>query len=164
MSQIGDQASAVAAVIDAVTDSGIVYSYRPMPKGDWSTFLDAFTVELVVGQRHVRAWTVQYMGEERHELNIAMSAAKQRHFYSWKVRFYYGWQDATGSEPAFRNIVESVANALDANRTLGGACISHDPVDIVVPSNGDGVLLGTYLCHTAELDFRSWDDVNFTII
>ncbi len=161
MSAIGDQASAVAVVIDNVVDSGVVYSYRPMPKGDWATFLTAFTV-VIGGVRHIRAWTVQYMGEERQELNIAMSAAKQRHFYRWKVRFYYGWSDPS-SEQTFRSIVESVADALDTARTLGGACISHDPVDITVPANGDGVMLGDYLCHTAEIDFRSWDDVNFTI-
>jgi hypothetical protein len=161
MSRIGDQAAAIAAVIDAVPDSGVVYAYRPMPSGEWNKFVASFTV-VIAGVRHVRAWTVQYMGEERHEQNIAMTAAKQLHYLRWKVRFYYGWADP-GSEPAFRSIVESVADALDSSRTLGGACISHDPVDIVVPANGDGVMLGDYLCHTAELDFRAWDEVNFTI-
>lgn len=161
MSAIGDQATAIAAVVDDVPDSGIVYSYRPMPKGDWATFLTAFTV-VINNVRHIRAWTVQYMGEERHEQNIALGAAKQLHYYRWKVRFYYGWADPE-SETVFRAVVEAVANALDSSRTLGGAAISHDPVDITVPNNGDGVMLGDYLCHTAELDFRSWDEVNFTI-
>ena len=161
MSKITDQATAIAAVISAASN-GKVYNYRPMPKGSWNEFLTAFTVT-VDGQRMVRAWTVQYMGEERVAANIAgTTLAKQTHYYTWKIRYYQGWDDPA-SELVFRDHLELVADALDSNRTLGDACIDHDPVDIDIPANGDGVVLGDYLCHLAELNFRTWDQVNFSL-
>lgn len=148
MSQINDTATAIATVIDAVADSGVVYAYQPMPSTDWASFVDSFTVE-IGGVRQVRAWTIQYLGETRVEKNIAMGSTKQRRDLRFVVRAHYGWNDPT-SEEAFRVQLEAVCDALDAERSIG-PCYDHDPVDVDIPANGAGVVLGDVLCHFAEI-------------
>lgn len=153
MSVIGDLAAAVKVTCLTVANPGVVYDYQPMPQNDWATFIASFVVD-VVGVPMVRAVTIQYVGEERTEKSIAIGNSKQRRAIRLVVRLHMSWDDtgatATTSEVLFRDWVEAVADALDANRSIGPA-YDHDPVDVGLPNNGAGLMLGDVLCHYAEL-------------
>jgi hypothetical protein len=155
-SLIGQVASAIAQVVRGVTDAGVVYSYQPMPRaGDWAAFVDSFSTALDgKAARHVRCWTVQYLGEQRIERSVAQGQSRQRREMRWVVRGHMSWDGS--SEPTFRALVEAVADALDAARSLGGLVIDHDPVDIDFPGNGAGVVLGDVLCHLAEITMTAY--------
>ena len=149
------QAAAIAAIIDAVPDSGIVYDYQPVPKGnDWAAYAQKF-VTSIGGTNQVRAWTVAYIGEDRAYRTVAIGATKLIRKYDWLVRGYLGWQDPD-SDATFRDLCEAVVTALDTNRSLSGSAIDHEATRVLLPNDGQGVLLGDVLCHYVEMRLSPW--------
>lgn len=152
MGVVNNVATQIATVIDGVADSGVVYSVTKLPRNnEWRSFVASFT-STIGGEPVLRAWVVQYLGEVRREQTVAIGATKQTREIRYAARYYHGWYQADNSEQAFRDIVEAVADALDANRSLGGLALDHDPVDIDVPNDGSGVFLGDHLCHYAVVN------------
>lgn len=154
---IAAQAAAIKAIVQAVPDVGTVFDHQPLPVNDWSKFVAAFTVDLGDGYgRHIRSWTIQYLGETRLEENVAIGATKVKRDISWVVRGHFSLDNNTeDSESKFRDLIEQVADALDTNKSLNGTAIDHDPVDVALPNNGAPIRLGDHLVHYAEITFRS---------
>lgn len=162
MSVINDVATALATTIDAVPDSGVVYSVTKLPsRNEWRAFVDSFT-STIGGERVIRAWVLQYLGETRRESTVAVGATKQLREIRYAARYYHGWYQADNSEAAFRDMVEAVADSIDANRSLGGFALDHDPVDIDVPNDGSGVFLGDHLCHYAVINITVQVEATYT--
>lgn len=148
------EAAAIAAIIGAVPDSGIVFDHQPLPKGNtWAEFVKSFTTT-IDGKRHVRAWTVQLIRDERIPKTISQAAVKIERRTTWRLRYHLSWDGA--SELGFRDQVVAVMTAVDTNRSLGGTVLDHDPCDLDIPNDGAGVILGDVLCHYAELDFVAY--------
>lgn len=162
-SGISDTATEIRNVIATVPDCGQVFDYQPYPKGDWTEFVNSFTAT-IGGERVVRAFTVQYIGERRQEVAIGIGSQKQQRYMNWMVRAHMG-HDGAQSDADFRDLVELVADALDRHRSLSGAAgaIDHDPCDISLPNSGAGVVLGDVLCHYAELTFESQHEMTLTV-
>ena len=149
MGALSDQAAAIAAVVDAITNSGVVYDYQPSPRGnDLSSFVSHFVVTIST-KTQIRAWTVAYNGESGEERTVAIGAMKMYRRINWLVRFFQSWDDT--SEVDFRNLTELAVLALNASQSLGGTVIRHTPCVVSMPNAGQGVVLGDYGCHLAEI-------------
>lgn len=164
MSVINDTAAVIKTTVLTVANVGQVYDYQPAPVNGWDQFVAHFTAT-IDSEPRVRAVTIQYLGERRQERNVAIgSAALQMREMDWMVRVHVGWENPT-SDALFRTLVENIADAIDKNRDLSGVAgvIDHDPVDILLPGNGAGVLLGDVLCHYAEVTFTSYHEQGLTL-
>lgn len=165
MSAINDTAAFIKSTIQGVTDVGNVFDYQLYPGAEWSTFVAAFSLE-VGGNVVLRTATVQYLGERRREVAIAIGAqAVQRRELDWVVRYHWGLSGGGDSDPAFRTMLEAIADAIDSARSLAGVAggIDHDPVDITLPDRGAPILLGDVLCHYGELTFTTYHEQTLTV-
>lgn len=166
MGDVATTATAIVAAINTIPDAGVVFDYQPLPVNGWPEFVDSFTVT-VASKRVIRAWTVVYLGEDRLPVTAANqgigSDLIEQRAMRWKIRGHFGWTDAT-SDKAFRDLVEAVANALDARHNLGGSCYTHDPVDVNYPNDGAGIVLGDILCHYAEVTMTTYHQLNVTMV
>lgn len=152
---IAAEATAITSLVAAADPNGRVYDHQKLPApNDWAKFIAAFT-SVVGGQRRVRTWTVQYLGEQRVPKTIARGARKVQRQVRWKVRAHLSWQDAADTELLFRTMVQTVVLALDAAPSKGNVYIDSDPCDVDL-LDGAGVMLGDYLCHFAEIEFTAY--------
>jgi hypothetical protein len=149
MSVIADQASALKTAIESVTNSGVVYDYQPFPKNDWAQFVTTLTV-VIGGQRQVRAWTIQYEGEDRRYESIGIGSVKTIRRINYIIRFHMSWAHPS-SDGTFRDLIESAATAIDSARSLGGTALDHDPITIDLPNDASPVMIGDIMCHYAEI-------------
>ena len=115
----------------------------------FAAFIATFSFTPQGGSKQVRAWTIQYVGESRQTTTMAIGATKTMRHPRWVIRGHLSWSDE--SEPVFRDLVEAVARALDASRSLAGTVLDHDPCQVDLPAQGSGVVLGDVLCHYAEI-------------
>lgn len=153
MGTSSDQATAIANILDGITNSGVVYDHQPAPRGnDYAKFVQKF-VTVVETKRQIRAWTVSYVGEQREQTTVALGATKTLRRINWLVRFIQSWDDT--SEVDFRNLTEAAVTALDANLSLGGTALTHTPCMVTTPNEGQGVMVGDYGCHLAQIRFSA---------
>lgn len=163
MGLIADQRAALAALIDGVTDSGVVYPRQPLPKNDWAAFIRAFTIELA-GQKYVRAWTLGYLGEARERMTTNVGSTKVKRILQWQARLHWGWKDSgdiavAGSDEEFGTMLETVADAIEARPGFGLAGTGyHRGVQISVPAPF-GAYLGDVLVHYGELTITTVNEV-----
>jgi hypothetical protein len=159
VSKVGDTATSIAAIVDGVTDSGVVYDYDPFPDNDWSAFVAKFT-STIGGKVVVRAWTVKNIARRTVPISIAMGAEVQRIEFDWLVRGFLGHNEAATTDSTFRDLLEAVTEALNANRSLAGVagCLDHDPCDYVLPNDGALLSLGDTICHYGEVRFTSYHE------
>lgn len=149
MSVIGQHAAALKTALEGITDIGVVYDYQPYPKNDWAQFIDTLTVK-IGGQRQVRAWTIQYDGENRDYQVVGIGSVKTIRSLNYIIRGHLSWSNPT-SDKAFRDLVEQVATAVDTARSLGGTALDHQPVTIDLPNDASPVMIGDVLCHYVEI-------------
>lgn len=157
MGAIADQAAALKAIVGGVPGCGIVYAYQPLPANLTAEFVRSFTTTVTgyqSGKRHVRAWTIAYLGESREDRNVALGGtSKQRREIRWVIRGHMGWNDPA-SDPAFRDLVERVADELDRRQALSGTAYMHSPCSIDL-RDGSPVPFGDALIHFAELSLTA---------
>lgn len=157
MGTLDTEAAAIKALIETITDIGVVYDYTPVPVGnDWTTFVQKFTAT-IGGVTQVRAWTIAVISEDRAYRTVAIGATKLIRKPLWLIRGYLSWQDPD-SDKTFRGLVESVETTLDTNRSLSSTVIDHEATTVQYPNNGQGVILGDVLCHYAELRLSPWTE------
>lgn len=149
MGVIANQAAALKTAIETVTDVGAVYDYQPFPKNDWAQFVTTLTV-VIGGQRQVRAWTIQYEGEDRRYEAIGIGAVKTIRRINYIIRCHMSWAHPS-SDGVFRDLLESAATAIDSARSLGGTALDHDPITIDLPNDASPVMIGDIMCHYAEI-------------
>ena len=97
-------------------------------------------------------------------LAIAIGSEKQRVSLSWIVRGFLGHNGDT-SDATFRDLLETVVEALNANRSLTGApsILDHDPADYDLPNNGALLSLGDVVCHYGEVTFISHHEITVAV-
>lgn len=157
MTLVSGTAAVIKTVIQTVANRGLVYDYDPFPIGEWHDFVATFTSD-IGGVTRVRAWTVRNTARRTVPLSIAPNAEVQRVELDWLVRGFSGVRDDGGSDVTWRDLLETVTEALNANRSLAGApeCIDHDPADYTQPNNGAPIALGDTICHYGEVTFTSY--------
>lgn len=147
MSQISDIAEGIDFNLRLVSDVGVTYSHGLLPTtNDWSEFLDAFSTT-IDGQRHIRAWTIQYLGEKRRYRTVGNNKVLRE--ITFLVRAHLS-MTAT-SETIFQKLLEGAVTAIDSDSDLDETCIDHDACDVLVPDNGAGLFLGDILVHYGEI-------------
>lgn len=146
-------ATGIKTTLEAVENVGLVYDYQPVPQNDWSTFVNKFSV-VDNGTRRINAWTVQYTGEQREKVGIGFGSTLGERGINFVIRGHYSWNDGT-SDVAFRNLVEEVANALDAAESLQGTAIRSRLVDVILPGDASPIMLGDVMCHYVEIRLQA---------
>jgi hypothetical protein len=155
MSVISEQAAALTSIVAAVPNVGAVLDHQPYPMKDWAAFVDSLTVDIAPMGRHVRAWTIQYLGEDRKPNNIAVATTKVMRESSWVVRGHLSINEGT-TDIIFRDLIEEVMDAIDARRSLNDTMQDHDPCDSRLPADGAPVALGDIIVHFCEIRFTGW--------
>lgn len=139
----------INTVVSAVSNIGLVYDYERWAS-DWTTYLDLFKTT-IGGLEVIRGWTITCqsfvpvelatMGEQDTEVN-----------YVYKVRGYFGLDDANASEKTAIALAEDVMEALNADSTLHGSSYAgsgeHALAEVTL---FEPRLLGDVLCHYTEI-------------
>lgn len=159
MGVVADQAAAITAVLNTVTDIGKVLDHQPYPVKDWAGFVSTLSYDPGTG-REVRAWTLQLVAEERKPLNIASFSTKVKREMQWLVRGHMSINEGS-SDVAFRNLVEAVMDAIDTARSMSGTMQDHDPCDLSLPGDGAPVALGETVVHYCEIRFTGWIEATY---
>ncbi len=160
MSLVSGTAAQIKAVIEGVTNPGVVLDYDPFPGSEWNDFVALFT-STIGGNVVVRAWTIKNVGRRTVPQTIAMGSEVQRVELDWLVKgFAAVTENDSTSDVMFRDLLEAVTEALNTNRHLAGApeILDHDPADYLLPGNGALVSLGDTICHYGEVTFTSYHE------
>lgn len=157
MTEYADQQAALVATVNTVPNVGNVH---PRPRiGD---AYDLYTCD-IGGRQVIRAWEVG-LGD------VAPRRIQQgsRHRYTtWLIRGYHSLDDdgaLTADGPSYDRMIElayAVATAVDADQTLGGTMLDHEPVQIGSPDAltllvGAGGIGGGYLAWVINLTFTGY--------
>lgn len=140
MSQATTRA-AVYSAISGVSDIGKVYD-RERFVNDWSAFLDLFKVT-IDNTPQIRGAMVSYGGFSQER--IATCFDIRRHQYT--IRFFMRLNDSEASEKTAADLVEAIANALDADSSVH----AHGETQPAQVSVFESRLFGSTLCHYGEI-------------
>jgi hypothetical protein len=162
MGQYANISAAIASTISGVSNVGIVLADDPLPPlvEDWETFLATFTTT-ISGVLQVRAWTVGFVRASATEGRRPWGSPKLMRRVTFVIRGHLG-RSHPSSAATFRDLIEGVTNALDADRGLGGTAIDHDDTSVEEPGNGLPILLGDVECHYCEITLTALVEVNLT--
>lgn len=161
MSTLNQQATAIANTILTVPDCGKVTDQNPdIGRNDLASFVQQFVIERPgdATRGQIRFWSVGYTGGRGEMQTMAYGAATKNRETDWLVRFFMSWDDT--SESVFRDLVEQVVEALDANISLSGTVARHDACRVTTPNGGMGMVLGDYGCHAAEIRMTTLDQTS----
>lgn len=147
------QAARIKTILEGITDVGVVHGY---PR-----YGDAFEniVLEIAGVPLIRAWEIG-IGEPGIAVDEASAGGYRYRRYPWMVRAYFSMDDeGEAGTPGYTTLLQytgRAADALDADRNLGGTCLQHDytqtssPTPVFVPP-GSG-----FLCWSATLTLEAW--------
>jgi hypothetical protein len=163
MGQYAAISAAIKTAILTVDDVGVVLADDPLPPlvGDWAEFLDTFTAT-IGGVLQVRAWTVGFVRASAVDGRRGFASGKVMRRVEFIVRGHLGRQHPS-SAATFRDLIEAVTNALDADLGFGGTVIDHDNVSVEEPGNGLPILLGDVECHYCEIIIASRVEVTLPV-
>jgi hypothetical protein len=140
----------IKAVLDTVSNAGLIYNYERFDKGNFTVAIDLFRTT-IGGAEVFRGWTVTCSSMSPVALTrMGASGSDTEIHYIFKVRGYFGLHDASASEITAIAIVEAVVLALNADATLrayfGGGAKSLAELTTFEPRRFAG-----WLCHYAEI-------------
>jgi len=137
--------AAIASILGAVTNIGKVHD-RERWSTDWSKFI-AFFKTRISGADQIRGWEIG------RRAPISETGDDTRtHTYS--IKGYLGVDDGAQSEKTFSALIEDVAAAFRTNKTLNGAALGHDFIQV---ETLDTRSFGGVLCHYAELTLTVYE-------
>jgi hypothetical protein len=139
----------IKTILESVSNVGNVYDYERWA-ADWTTYLDLFKTT-ISGSQVIRGWTITCQSFRPVELTTIGDQQINRE-YTYKIRGYFGLDDANASEKAAMLIAEDVCEALDADTTLHGASYygpgEHPMAELTI---FEPRAYGDVLCHYAEI-------------
>lgn len=145
---LDDIIQAVETILSGVEDVGNVYSYRRWA-ADEASFKNLF-----VTQGTILAWTIT---RESTETDDFEEGSHDHH--AIVIRGWMGVKDAANTERTFQNLVESIRETFQTNRTLYLANENAEFSERIKVRKVDYVKYGEYLCHYAELELKVTDIV-----
>ncbi|GAP38782.1 hypothetical protein ISF6_5335 [Piscinibacter sakaiensis] len=111
---------------------------------------------LYVDAGQLRGWWVRRVETERRAINMA----RNRTVHTWQIRGYMALDDAGASEIAFDALIERIAQAYDADPTLGGlvqeAPLAADSLRGIQVADVGPVMFSGVLSHSAVLQLKTW--------
>lgn len=139
----------IYTVVNAVSNIGLVYDYeRWVP--EWSKYLDLFKTT-ISSVEVIRAWTITCQSFVPVEI-ATMGNQKVETNFVYKIRGYFGLDDANASEKTAIAIAEDVVEALNADTTLHGASYAasgeHALAELTL---FEPRFFGDVLCHYIEI-------------
>jgi hypothetical protein len=138
----------IKAVVSGVSNVGLVYDYERW-KPDWSDYLDTFKTT-ISSVEYIRAWTITCESFRPVELATMGGGTDTDVNYVYKVRGYFGLDDANASEKTAIGIVEDVMEALNADSTLH-AYYGSGPHPLAELTVFEPRAFGDVVCHYAEI-------------
>jgi hypothetical protein len=138
----------IKTVVSGVSNVGLVYDYERW-KSDWSDYLDTFKTT-ISSVEYIRAWTITCESFRPVELATMGGGADIEVDYIYKIRGYFGLDDAHTSEKTAIALVESVINALNADTTLH-AYYGSGPHPLAELTIFEPRAFGDVMCHYAEI-------------
>lgn len=134
----------IYTILNAVTDVGKVYDYERWAK-DWGTFINLFKTT-ISGKAQIRGWEIKRKAAKEDATNA------KTHIYG--INGYMGVDDSAASEKTFNAVIEAIATAFRADKTLNKAVLGHDfiQVELIEPR-----MFASVLCHCAELSLVVYD-------
>ena len=147
--------AALVGLLNGVPGIGRVHEYQRYSREE-STFRSLYLWGEPPMQPHLRGWQVSHPSEERRTLGVSRVLKK----HSWALRGYLVLNDEFASELVFDGLCEAVADAYQADPTLGGVCAAEmwgDGPDGVQKLDAGPVLFCGVLCHSAVLQLETWE-------
>ena len=141
----------IESVVEGVSNVGSVHDYQRWAV-KWPDFLSRFKVE-IGGSDVIRGWTIALQSFTSEYLiypnddgnNIVIRD------YVYKIRGYFGLDDAAASEKTAMAVVEDVIEALDADTTLHAQTEFWDETSPAHLDTFEPRMFGSVLCHYAEI-------------
>jgi len=134
----------IKTVMDTVSGVGLVYT-RERWASDWAAYLSAFKAT-VSGADYIRGWTIACEAAIRGEGDFGDTNVERT--YRFRIRGYYGLDDAAASENAAFALTEAVMDALDADATLH----SYYSAPLCSCPVFELRMYGDVLCHYMEIE------------
>ena len=139
--------TAIKTTLTGVSNIGKVHDYERWA-ADWSKFIAYFRTS-ISGTDQIRGWEISRKAPITED-----ATSVKKHTYS--IRGYMGVEDAAESEKTFNALIEAAAAAFRADRTLGGAALGHDFIQVDAL---DTRSFGGVLCHYAELSLTVYEHI-----
>lgn len=146
-----DIRTALNTIIDNVTDSGLVYSYRPLAT-EWDTYLGLFKTT-ISGSSVIRAWTIGSPTVTPEGFVTAGSFANYNKLhYGYEILGNFGSDNNAATEPASFLIARNVQNALISNMQTSIINGISGVINATLPVlSFDARMFGGVLCHVAVI-------------
>lgn len=147
--------AALVSLLNSVPDIGRVHEYQRYSREE-NTFRGLYLFNAPPMQPHLRGWQVSHTGQERRTLGVGR--VLKQHF--WTLRGYLVLNDGFASELVFDDLCEAIADAYQADPTLGGVNTAEmfgDGPDGVQKRDAGPVLFCGVLCHSAVLQLETWE-------
>lgn len=152
MSTVAQIRAKIKDKLAAITGIGKVHDYERYSNIN-SDFLTLYKTEVSASVFRILGWNFYRDATAESDLNNG----EVRRLYSWRITGYMGLEDADATGKTFDDLVETVATAFRADRTLGGTVL--DIKDMEQPFGESGiqieaiepVMFAGVLCHRARL-------------
>ena len=146
--------TALVALLNTVPDIGRVHGFQRYVREE-NAFKAVYLYTAPPMTPHLRGWQVSHTSEQRRTLGLGRVLRK----HGWTVRGYLTLNDEEQSELVFDGLCEAVADAYEADPTLGGVCTAEmygDEPDGVQKLDAGPVVFCGVLCHSAVLQLQTW--------
>ena len=139
--------AAIKTTLAAVTNIGKVHDYERWAL-DWTKFIAYFKTR-ISNVDQIRGWEIGRKAPVTED-----ETSVKKHTYS--IKGYMGVEDAAETEKTFNTLIEAVAAAFRSDRTLAGAALGHDFIQVDVL---DTRSFGGVLCHYVELSLAVYEHI-----
>ena len=143
--------AALKTILLAVINVGQVHDYER-----WSGDIPAVTLHFkatISGSEVLRGWTITCSGWTTEWLTAPEDEGPGsiNRTYTYKLRGYFGLQDAVASEKVAIGLVEDVCEALDRSEVLHDEDDYQGQTPPATLTTFEPRMFGTILCHYAEI-------------
>lgn len=139
---------AILTRLNGIENIGVVYDYERWAV-TYAGILDLYRVK-INGQSVIRGFTITCEGFDQNRLTFGMGGKGQiQRVYHYKVRGYYGLNDADATEKAAIALFIQVVENLEDHLRLVDASQHTTPPSLLFQPR----LFGDILCHYAEISF-----------
>lgn len=140
--------SGIKAKVEGASSGAKVYDYERW-SANWATMLALFKTSSGL----IHAWMISRIATTRQYQSIGDAERA----YIFRLRGVYGLDDSAGTEKTFQAVINAIADAFEADLTLGDTCLTLAPdwgpmaaqVGLQV-LDVDIRMFGTVLCHHAD--------------
>jgi len=133
---------AIHTVLSGISDIGQVHKQKR-----WSADKEGFKAAYMAtigGTDQIRAWWISRLSTA----SVTMTRKSYQRDYIFQLEGFMGLDDSANTEQTFQTLVDTVMDALDAQRPDLGGADHQEPIALEAYSE---VVIGGYLCHHAVL-------------